>query len=94
MTVKNVGKKAGETTAQLYIRDEFASCVRPKKELKDYQKVYLEPNEEKTVSFTITEETLKFWTAKNVFAAENGSFVAWIADSSQAQDGVKFYLVD
>ena len=94
VTVKNVGEKAGETTAQLYIRDEFASCVRPKKELKDYQKVYLEPNEEKTVSFTITEETLKFWTAKNVFAAENGSFVAWIADSSQVQDGVKFYLVD
>ena len=32
--VKNVGKYAGEEVVQLYIRDKFASVVRPVKELK------------------------------------------------------------
>ena len=92
--VKNVGERSGETTAQLYIRDEFASCVRPIKELKGYQKVVLEPNEVKTVTFTVTEETLKFWTAKGKYEAENGGFTLWISESSNVENGVKFRFVD
>ncbi len=94
VNVKNIGKRAGETTAQLYIRDEFASCVRPIKELKGYQKVFLEQGEEKSIDFVIDEETLKFWTANGKFQAENGGFIVWISESSEVQDGVKFRLVD
>jgi beta-glucosidase len=37
--VTNVGEREGETVVQLYLRDEFASLVRPVKELKGYDKV-------------------------------------------------------
>lgn len=94
VTVKNVGQRAGETTAQLYLRDRYASHIRPKKELKGYQKVFLQPNEEKTVEFTIDEETLKFWTARGKFEAENGEFIAWILENSTLKNGVNFRLVD
>lgn len=72
--VANTGSRGGEETVQLYIRDRFASAVRPVKELKGFTKIYLEAGEEKVVRFTVTEETLKFFTADGTYAAEAGTF--------------------
>lgn len=91
-TVKNIGSMAGEIVVQLYIRDDFASLVRPIKELKAYKKIMLQPNESKTVSFEISESTLKFWSENNKFEAETGSFTVWISDNSNLKDGIKFRL--
>ncbi len=92
--VRNTGDRSGETVVQLYICDDYASLVRPVKELKAYQKIGLKPNESKKVSFEITEEMLKFWTANGKFEAEIGSFTVWISDSSNVKDGVKFSLIN
>ncbi len=48
-TVKNTGKRSGETVVRLYIHDRFASLVRPIRELKGYKKISLEAGEEKTI---------------------------------------------
>lgn len=80
--VQNIGDKEGETIVQLYICDEYASLVRPVKELKGYQKIDLQPNEKKKVVFEVTEEMLKFWTANGKFEAEDGSFIVWLSDNS------------
>jgi beta-glucosidase len=90
VNVKNVGKRDAETVLQLYICDEYASLVRPTKELKGFKKIFLKQGAECKVSFTITEEMLKFWSANGIFEAENGSFKVWISDSSEVSDGVKF----
>lgn len=90
--VRNTGNREGETVIQLYICDDYASLVRPVKELKGYKKISLKPNEGKTVSFEITEEMLKFWTANGKFEAENGLFTVWVSDSSKVKDGIKFTL--
>ena len=45
VTVKNIGDKVGTETVQLYIHDVAASIVRPVKELKDFQKITLQPGE-------------------------------------------------
>lgn len=81
--VKNVGDVAGKEVVQLYIGDEKSSVVRPLKELKHFQKIALNPGEEKTVTFVVTandlkyyDETLKDWTA------EVGKFKAYIGSSS------------
>lgn len=92
-TVKNVGNVTGEETVQLYLCDDYASLVRPVKELKGYQKVTLQPGESQTVSFAITEEMLKFWSANGKFEAESGSFTVWVANSSDVKDGLKFRLL-
>lgn len=91
--IKNVGKYAGEEVVQLYIRDLVGSIVRPVAELKDFKKIYLEPGEEKTVEFRITEDDLSFWNADMVYGAESGDFTCRIApDSASRGSEFKFVL--
>jgi beta-glucosidase len=60
--VTNTGEYTGKEVVQLYIRDLVGSTTRPVKELKNFDKIQLEPGESKTVTFTITTDDLKFYT--------------------------------
>jgi beta-glucosidase len=80
--LKNSGKVAGEEVVQLYIQDKFASVVRPVKELKDFQKIKLQPNEIKTITFIIDKEKLSFYNQKLDWIAEPGEFEVMIGTSS------------
>lgn len=90
--VKNEGGFAGADTIQLYIQDKSASIVRPVKELKGFQKIYLEEGEETEVVFTITEEDLKFLRADGTEGCEKGQFIAWIDDTSDTENSAEFIL--
>jgi beta-glucosidase len=81
--VANTGKYAGEEVVQLYIRDRVGSVVRPVKELKDFQKIKLQPGETKTVRFTIDKERLSFFSDKLQWIAEPGEFDLMIGSSSE-----------
>lgn len=82
VSVTNTGKRAGKETVQLYIGDEKASAERPRKELKDFAKVELQPGETKTVSFDITTEALQLWSDKtHSWTAEPGRFKAYVCAS-------------
>ncbi len=50
-TVRNAGPTAGEEVVQLYIGDPVASRSRPVRELKGFQKIALQPGEERVVNF-------------------------------------------
>lgn len=81
--VKNTGSRAGEEVVQLYISDLKSSLPRPVKELKGFEKVSLNPGEEKTVIFTVDKSALSFFDAdKHDWVAENGKFEAIIGASS------------
>lgn len=82
VTLTNTGKYAGEETVQLYITDVVASVTRAVKDLKDFQKVILQPGESKEVSFTITPEQLKFFNSSLKYDWESGEFVVHIGTSS------------
>jgi len=82
LSVSNTGKFAGEETVQLYLHDKFASLVRPVKELKDFQKVFLNPGETKSITFIITKEKLSFYNKQLKFVAEPGDFDIMIGSSS------------
>ena len=82
ITVENTGAVAGDEVIQLYIRDHFASVVRPVQELKGYEKVYLAPGEKKTVSFAIDKKTLEFYGAEGKLVTEPGSFSIMLGNSS------------
>ncbi|UZT99327.1 glycoside hydrolase family 3 C-terminal domain-containing protein [Chryseobacterium fluminis] len=94
VSVKNTGKIAGAEVAQLYISDVKSSVERPAKELKGFEKVYLNPGEEKQVTFTIDKTALSFFDAeKHDWVAEPGDFEAHIGNSSDAiKTKVKFTL--
>lgn len=82
VTLTNTGKYAGEETVQLYITDVVASVTRAVKDLKDFQKVILQPGESKEVSFTITPEQLKFFNSSLKYDWESGEFVVHIGTNS------------
>lgn len=81
--VKNIGGRKGEEVVQLYISDLKSSLPRPVKELKGFSKIALNPGEEKTVSFVIDAEKLKFYDdTRQQWVAEPGTFEAIIGASS------------
>ncbi|MBO5440649.1 MAG: glycoside hydrolase family 3 C-terminal domain-containing protein [Clostridia bacterium] len=91
--VKNTGKYKAKETVRLYIRDLFGSVVRPVKELKGYEKNELEPNEEKSVTFEITEDALAFYGTDIQKKAEKGKFQIFIASNSQCEPFAEFELI-
>ncbi|KAF0863348.1 beta-glucosidase BglX [Pseudomonas sp. LD120] len=93
VTVKNTGKRDGETVVQLYIQDVAGSMIRPIKELKNFQKIMLKAGEERSIHFTITEDDLKFYNAQLKYAAEPGDFNVQIGLDSQDVKQQSFELL-
>ncbi|WP_073584701.1 beta-glucosidase BglX [Flavobacterium cucumis] len=82
VTLKNNSNVPGKEVVQLYIRDLVGSYIRPVKELKGFELVSLAANETKTITFTIDESTLAFYTANNRWEAEEGEFTVFVGGSS------------
>ncbi len=83
VNVRNTGQCAGAETVQLYIRDVKASVDRPYKELKGFQKVYLQPGESRDVTITIDQSALSFYDeATAAWKAEAGQFEALVGNAS------------
>ncbi len=80
--VTNTGKKDGEEIVQLYIRDYAASIVRPVKELKGFEKVFLKAGETKNIRFTLTAKDLSFLDANGNTVVEPGKFSVFVGGSS------------
>ncbi|PAA00263.1 beta-glucosidase BglX [Pseudomonas fragi] len=92
VTVTNTGKRAGETVVQLYTQDVTASMSRAVKELKNFEKVMLNPGEQKVVQFTLSENDLKFYNAQLQHVAEPGEFNVQIGLDSQNVQQNSFQL--
>lgn len=90
--VTNTGSIAGEEVVQFYIRDKFASVMRPVKELKAFEKVMIEAGETSTVTFTINWETLAYYNAKEEFKAEPGTFSFMVGTNSNDLQTLEFEL--
>lgn len=87
--VSNTGDVAGTEVVQLYIHDVAASIARPVKELKGFERVFLEAGESRTVTFTIDEETLSFYNAENRKVVEAGMFEVFVGGSADDVDLLK-----
>ncbi|MCH1624357.1 glycoside hydrolase family 3 N-terminal domain-containing protein [Ferdinandcohnia quinoae] len=94
VTIINTGNFAGEEVVQLYIQDLYGSVVRPVKELKGFKKIYLQSGESMEVTFTITENDLKYFAADNSYKAETGEFKLYIGTNSRDVKEVGFELID
>nr|WP_315147287.1 glycoside hydrolase family 3 N-terminal domain-containing protein [uncultured Flavobacterium sp.] len=81
-TLTNTGKFDGEEVVQLYLKDQVGSVVRPVKELRDFQKVFLKAGASQKITFTIDKEKLAFYNAKLEWAPEPGAFEVQLGSSS------------
>lgn len=93
--VSNTGNRTGAEVVQLYITDVKSSLPRPVKELKDFKKVSLEPNQSTEIQFEITPDKLMYFDdERHEWVAEAGDFIALIgSSSSDIKDYVKFKLL-
>lgn len=94
VSVKNTGTVAGAEVVQLYVADKKATVERPLKELKAFQKVFLQPGESCDVQLTIGRDALSFYDeATSSWKAEPGEFEALIGTASdQISSKLKFLL--
>ena len=81
-TLTNNGKFDGEEVVQLYLKDQVGSVVRPVKELRDFQKVFLKARASQKITFTIDKEKLAFYNAKLEWEPEPGTFEVQLGSSS------------
>ena len=83
VSVTNTGSRAGSETIQLYISDRHASVDRPDKELKAFQKVFLQPGETRDVTMTIGRDALSYYDeATHRWKADPGKFDTLVGTAS------------
>ncbi len=82
VTIKNTGKVAGHQVVQMYIRDVVGSISRPVKELKGFNKIFLNPGESQSVVFKIDIDLLKFYNENMEYVAESGEFIIMVGPNS------------
>ena len=80
--VKNTGSRGGEEVSQLYLHDEYASVVQPLMQLKHFARFYLQPGEEKKVTFTLDEADFALVNAQYRQVVEPGLFKVMVGASS------------
>src|SRR5437868_766211 len=64
VVVKNAGKRAGDEVVQLYVRHLNSKVSRPLKELKDFTRIHLAPQQETTVKLSLPASRLAYWNAE------------------------------
>lgn len=92
VAVTNIGDSAGSEVLQLYIRDLVAEVSRPLKELKGFEKIYLEAGETKVVTFEITEAHLRYHHTDLSFTSDSGAFEIYVGTNSSDVLTEKFTL--
>ena len=81
--LRNTGERAGEEVVQMYVRHLDSKVARPRKELKGFARVGLNPGESKTVSLTLKAEQLAYWDeSQHRFVTEDDTVQIQICSTS------------
>lgn len=84
VNIRNSGDRPGYETAQLYLQDVECSVIRPDKELKAFEKVYLQPGETKNIKFNLKSKAFSFFDEKEMqWKEEPGLFKVHVGSSSR-----------
>ena len=91
-TLTNTGTCAGTEVAQLYVRDLVGSVTRPVKELKYFERVSLQPGENRSLTWELPLQALSFTNADGLRCVEPGAFQLWVAGDSASGTPVPFAI--
>lgn len=81
--VKNIGERAGDEVVQLYTRDVLSSVTTYEKNLRGFERIHLQPNEEKELTFILKPEDLMLYNVDEEWVVEPGEFKVMIGASSE-----------
>ncbi len=79
--VQNAGQRQGAETVQLYVNDLVSSVTRPVRELKGFEKIVLQPGEQRTVRFKLGRDELSFLDRNLEPVVEPGTFRVMVGSS-------------
>ena len=81
--VTNIGKIEGKEVVQLYVAVKECEMLRPVKELREFDKISLQPGETKTVSFQLDKRAFSYWNEEaKCFHMPKGSYEIQISKSA------------
>ncbi|MFW5686587.1 MAG: glycoside hydrolase family 3 C-terminal domain-containing protein, partial [Halanaerobium sp.] len=84
LKIKNTGNVYGKEIVQLYVTDLDSTVIKPKKELKGFAKVELEPGQEKMIEFELGKRSFAYYNTEiNDWFVEGGDYEILIGCSSQ-----------
>ena len=84
LNVKNIGSVPGKEVVQLYVKDVASTVSRPEKELKGFEKVELQPKEQKTITFELDKRSFAYYDVNlKDWRVETGEFEILIGKSSR-----------
>ena len=89
-TLANTGEYKGTEVVQVYVRDLVGSLTRPVKELKGFERIELDPGENRIVTLRIPVRELAFWGLDGNKKVESGEFQLWVAGDSASGDPLTF----
>ena len=81
--LKNNGGKAGAEVAQVYVSQQQSTLPRPEKELKAFEKILLQPGEERQVNISLNNDAFKYYSdVKHEWVAEKGVYTIQVGGAS------------
>ncbi len=84
VAVKNTGKVKGKEIVQLYVNDEQSGVIRSIKELKGFEKVSLNPGEEKKIAFVLDKRSFAYYNTEiSDWYTEYGKYNILVGASSR-----------
>jgi beta-glucosidase len=82
--IQNVGPRKGAEVVQLYLRAPDKATPMPPKQLRGFQKVFLEPGQTERVSFHLDEQALSYWdTDRHDWVVQGGTYGVMVGSSSR-----------
>ena len=80
--VKNTGVRDGKEVVQLYVRNVVSSVATPVKELKRFEKIFIEAGKTAKVTFDLPVAELALWNAEMKEVVEPGEFILMAGTAS------------
>lgn len=82
--IKNIGNMKGKEIAQIYISQENSRIFKPKKELKGFEKIELDVDEEKEIKIVLKRNSFEYYNPEtHSWSVEQGKYKVLIGKSSK-----------
>lgn len=92
--LKNVGARAADEMAQLYIHQRSGTAARPMRELKGFQRVSLKPGETRRLKFRLGPDGLRYWNAaRHDWVVDVSTFDIAVGGDATARFSASFAVV-
>jgi beta-glucosidase len=91
--ISNIGDRAGATVAQIYVADKYPNVRKAAKELKAFEKVYLESGETREISLILEKEAFTYFDEKTrLFKVDSGNYMIMLA--ANADEVLDIYEIE